>query len=210
MRSARVLLIAGLALIGVGVALLALQRPAALARTNGATPEGDLTYITSHARICQAHEVVPRGTNAVVAWMGAFSGPGVSVEFAVDGRVLAHGRRGSGWTSRTVTIPLSATVAHTSTATVCFSLTPRYEQVIPRGSVEHGLPATTVNGKRLPGTIAIEYLRGGSHTWLSRVPAIARHLGLGRVPSGRWAPLLAVLLVVAMAGAVAVAGRVSQ
>jgi hypothetical protein len=207
MRSARVVLIAGLALVLAGVALVSLQRPAALARTNGVKPEGNLAHITSHARICQVREVVPRGTKAIVAWIGAFTGPGISTELTVNGHVIAHGRRGSGWTSRTVTIPLSAAVAHTTTATVCFSVTPRYEVVVPRGSVVAGVPATIVNGKRLPGTMAIEYLHGGSRTWLSRAPTIASHLGLGRVPSGRWAPIVAVLLAVAMAAVVVAAGR---
>ncbi|HXP37620.1 MAG TPA: hypothetical protein VN817_07625 [Solirubrobacteraceae bacterium] len=178
-----------------------------MAETNGVSPEFEVSYATSHVTFCQPSEFVPRGTTSVVAWIGSFIGPAVSVEISVGNREIAHGRRGPGWTSRSVTIPLSRAVAHGTNATVCFRSTPKHEEVTARGNVRKGRPAMTVNGKPLKGAIAIEYLHRGPHSWLSRAPEIARRLGLGRVPSGAWAPVLAIMLVFAIGAAVAVAGR---
>jgi hypothetical protein len=208
-REVRIALIAALALLGAALGAVAVKHPDALARTSGAVPTFRLGRIGSRAEICQAGQLIPQGTTALVAFLAAYSGPSVSARITAGGRVLATGHRGSGWTSRSVTISLSRAVPRTAGATVCFEVAPRYEVVEPRGGEVKGSPYMTVNGKKLPATMTIEYLRPGDSTWLSRLPTIARHMGLGRIPSGHWAPVLATLLVVAIAGivTVTVAGR---
>ncbi len=207
MRRAHVTLLGGLVLVVLGVGVVSLGHPDTVARANGLSPENVVAGVTSHARLCQARELVPRGTTSLAVWISSFSGPAISVELTAEGREIAHGRRGSGWTSRSVTIPLNRAVPRDTIATVCFTVTPKYEEVVARGNPRKGAPATTLNGKPLEGAITIEYLHSGSRSWLSRAPQIARHLGLGRVPSGAWAPAFAFVLVLAIAGTVAVAGR---
>jgi hypothetical protein len=208
MRGAKVALIAGLALLAVGIGVVAAQHPAALARANGAMPDVNLTTITSPARLCQAHELVPAGTTAVVAWLGAFTGPRVLAEIVEDGRVVARGEHGPAWSGRSVTIALRPISRPRADVTVCFKLAPKYEAVVPRGSAS-GHPATSEDGRSLPGQMTIEYLRPARGTWFSEGSGAVRRLGLGRIPSGLWAPMLVILLAIAMVGLVAslVAGR---
>jgi hypothetical protein len=198
MPSLRVPLAIGLTLIVVAIAVVLSKAPMTVARTSGVAPESALQLIRTRTRICQGNEVLPRETSAIVAWLGADVGPRVSADVTVGGRVVTRGERGAGWTGRSVVIPVRQ-VAHSVTgATVCFALAPRNETAIPRGLPSKTAVATS-NGKKLGGTMSIEYLQPGSHSWWSRASSIAYHVGLGRDPSGTWAVLVAVVLAAAVA-----------
>jgi pyrimidine deaminase RibD-like protein len=205
MRAARIALVVGFTLIVAAVAVVLLGHPAALARANGARPERVLTIAESSSRVCQAGELVPSRTTAIVAWLGAFTGPRVSAVVTERGRVIARGTHGSAWTGRSVTISLDRALRDSATATVCFSFAPRYEGVVVRGSPVAGTSASSDDGRSLAGTLAIEYVRPGrgGATWLARASTIADHLGLGRVPSGNWAVVVALLLAIGLTVAVA-------
>jgi hypothetical protein len=199
-----VALVAGLISIAVGVALVAVKRPEALARANGAIPEEPLANVTSHVRLCQGQETVPPGTTAIVAWLGAFTGPHVSADLTAGGRLVGRGEHASGWTGRSVTISLDRPSAGATDVTDCFTAVAQDESVVPRGSAVGSQKPMTSGGRALLGRMAIEYLRAGRRTWLSQAPAIARHLGLGRVPSGDWAPVAVVAIIVILVGIVSV------
>jgi len=47
----------------------------------------------------------------------------------------------------------------------------------------------------------IEYLRPGESSWWSLATSVARRMGLGRAETGTWVALLAILLMVAVGGA---------
>jgi len=193
MRDVRVALVVGLALLAVGVVLVAVHHPDVLARSNG-RPEHALASIRSRTTLCQARETIPRGTTAIVLWLEAFTGPRVSIRLLAGGHVVARGERSSGWTGWSVTVPLEEPIAHATRATVCATLAPHNETVIPRGNDGAGSAVTIANAHPLEGMMTIEYLRPGGRTWWSRASTIAHHLGFGRASSGDWAPILATLL----------------
>ena len=204
MGSVRVAVAVGLGLLLAGLLAAGLRHPDELARSNGVTPEGEFASAVARVRFCQSGEAIPRGSTAIVAWLGAFTGPRVSVQASEGGHLVGHGEHGSGWTGRSVTIALAQPSRALAHATVCFSVAPRDEVVTALGNGAKGAARLTVNGKPTPGRMTLEYLRPGRRTWLSHAAAIARHLGLGRLPSGTWAPIFAVLL---MAAAVVVLVR---
>jgi hypothetical protein len=52
----------------------------------------------------------------------------------------------------------------------------------------------------------MEYLRPASGSWLARVPAIARDMGIAHAPTGAW---VAYLVIVLMLGVCALASRLA-
>jgi hypothetical protein len=197
MRSVQVALVAGLGLLLAGLVAVAMKHPDEVARGSVVSPEAEVASIVARTRLCQAGEVVPKGSTAIVAWLEAFTGPRVSAEVIEGGQIVGRGQHGSGWAGRSVTIPLSRPSPGSSDATVCFIAAPRDEGLIARGGPVNGPARLTENGRLLQGRMATEYLRPGRRTWLSLAAPIARHLGLGRLPSGMWAPITTILLMAA-------------
>jgi hypothetical protein len=197
-RTARwALLIGLLALVGA-IAFVLSWDPAVVARANGVEPEEGLAAIRSGARVCQGQETLPRDTTAIAPWLGASTGPQVTGEVLVGGRVLARGVQGSGWSGRYLTIPVKA-IGPISEATICLSFTATHETVYPRGTASAPASAATWNGRALPGRFTVEYLTKGSRSWWSRASAAIDHMGLGRSPTGTWAAIAALVLTLAVA-----------
>jgi len=216
MRQARVALAAGLALTALALVLVLSQSPLTVVRSTAAR-----TYTTSFgssnlgARVCQAHEVLPRGTVAIRVWLEAVIGPPVSVEALAGGQLLTRGARGSGWTAGSVTIPVRRVTRTVSPVTVCVNVGKPREPIALQGvrtapalaATDRQGPLPKVAGRRapsyrrgpLPGRIMIEYLRAGSSSWWSLATPVARRMGLGHAGSGKWIPLLALILMVAVA-----------
>jgi hypothetical protein len=205
MPGVKVALAIGLTLIAITLAVLLAHAPATLARTNGVTPEGTVATIRGRTSICQTGEVLPRGTSAVVAWLEASIGPRVTVALSAGGHVLATGERTSGWTGASVTIALAPMARTIAGVTACFRFAAINETVTVRGLASNAVASATSNGRRLGGQMRLEYLRPGRRSWWSMASAIAGHMGLGRVPSGRWAVIVACALaatIVALASGV--------
>ena len=151
MRWARVALAAGLTLTATALAAVLWHSPAAVARTNGIAAEDPLSHFSDRASVCQADEVLPHGTLAIVVSLSAFHGPRLAARVFANAHAVTGGRAGSNWSGRTVTVPvrpLTRTIDH---ATVCFAFSTSHEPVSPYGQpAPPGLEATG-NGAALPG-----------------------------------------------------------
>jgi hypothetical protein len=198
-RRPPVVLAAGLALVAVALTATLSGSPVVVLATNGVPPEGYLAAADANAVACQAHEVVPRGTSAIRLALEAGVGPKVSVEVLADLKVLAAGVRGTGWYGSTVTVPVQPLSRALAGAEICFILSSLNGQVGLEGVRTPAAQAARTAEGPLPGRIRVEYLRAGSSSWLSQIPAVARRIGLGRTPSGTWIVLAIAALALAVA-----------
>ncbi len=180
-------LLAALALLVLAVVLTLLESPPDVLRSNGVPVDVVLASTTSSARTCQAGEVVPAGTSAVRMTLGSELGPELSLAGVSAGRTVFHGHRGGGWTGASVTVPvdyLSHTIADVQ---VCFTPRRATERLLVLGhETSSAVAITASDGEKLGGRMSIEYLRGGSASWLSQIPSIARRIGLGHAWAGTW------------------------
>jgi hypothetical protein len=194
-RQMRIALGVALAMLLGGIAVASLQHPLAVASTNGAGSEKTIGATAKPVHLCEAGQAIPRGTTAVVLWLGAFTGPRVEVKIVVNGAVISRGEHPSGWSGRGVRVSLDRPIPRPLRAKVCFAVAPRDEVVTLFGDpAVHSAGAAHRTGERM----RIEYLRAARYTWLSRSGSIGRGLGLGRIPSGRWAPIVAILLAISV------------
>lgn len=199
MRGVRVALALGAALVALALALTLAGSPSSVAGTNGIREGAEVARTDRASSACQVGEVLPAGTSAVRLTLAAEIGPAVTVTASYDGRALTRGTRGAGWTGASVTVPVE-TVSHTvSGASLCFTLGRPLEDVAIFGEKSPGANALAgPRGERLPGRMAVEYLRPGRTSWLSRLPAIARRIGFGHAWGGAW---IAFALLIAMGAA---------
>jgi hypothetical protein len=164
------------------------------------------TFLQTNNRVhaCQAHEQLPRGASSVRLSLYDADGPRVTVAILSGRRVLTDGVRGAGWIGESPTVPLRPVSRSYSDVTVCFALGETGGIVGVDGSeasLSEGLRYT--NGKELPGRMRVEYLAPGDSSWLSLATVAARHMGLGRWPTGSWLALFELVVLAALAGGVA-------
>jgi hypothetical protein len=195
MSRVKAALAGGLVLTAVAIALTLLHSPATIASTNEAGGERESLATVEHGtRICQRDEYVPRGTTAIQPKLGANTGPRMRVEVQSDGQVLTSGQRGSGWTGRIVTIPVTLLKHSVSDATVCVSFAMHDETISIYGSPATG-DAEALEGKHTLGEkMWINYLGTAERSWASQLGSIAEHMELGRTSSGAWIVLLVLVL----------------
>jgi hypothetical protein len=200
MRSVKIALAAGLTLLAIGIGLTLLHSPMSVAHANGVPLEEDEIATTNKsATYCQAHELLPGGTSAIRISLNAFTGPRVRLVVTSGGQSITGGERGSGWTSRVVTVPVKPLPRTVSGVTVCVSFRLRDETISVFGRTTPRATAAHDGRQTLRGRIWIEYLRPGERSWASLVPSIARRMGLGRAAAGTWIVLLALALLAAVA-----------
>jgi hypothetical protein len=200
MRSVRVALALGGTLLALALALTLAGSPASLAGTNGIREGAEVARTGRATSACQVGEVLPAGTSAVRLTLAAEIGPTVAVAASSGGRTITRGARGGGWTGASVTVPVQPVSRTVSGATLCFALGRPLEDVAIFGEKSPGANALSgPRGERLPGRIAVEYLRPGRASWLSQLSAIARRMGFGHAWGGAW---IAFALLIAMASAV--------
>jgi hypothetical protein len=204
MRSVRIALAGGLALVGIAVGVTLTQAPTTVIASDGIAEEAEVASTRSAAEACQAGETVPAGTTAIRLALAAELGPPVTIAVFSGGAVVTRGTRGSGWTGASVTVPVKRVPRTIPAARVCFALGHPIEAVAIFGRKTSATGALSAGAQRLPGRVAIEYVRQGSASWLSLVPAIARRMGLGHAWTGTW---VAFALVVAMAFGLALCCR---
>lgn len=189
-------LVIGVAAIGTTLS----QAPSTVARVN-MDAHTTFTAVTDRTEACQANEVLPQGTSAIRLRMYAFLGPRVTVAISSDGRVIARGERGSGWTGDAVTVPVNPLAIERSGLVLCFALFLNGDESVDLSGEETAELAAQVASGPLPGRVRVEDLKPGRSTWWSLGPQVARRMGLGHAPSGTWT----VLLVIALMGGVVVA-----
>ena len=200
----KVVVAVGLVLGVAAIAITLSHSPIAVAGVN-TSQEVPLGQPQPGKIYCQSHEVLPRGTSAVRLRSYAFLGPRVELTISAQGRLIAHGERGSGWTGGVVTIPVNWLSTARSGLDLCFTFFTNQDETIGFfGEPTQVLAARGPSGS-LPGRVRVEYLRPSHASWWSLAPEVARRMGLGRAPSGTWVALLAVAL---MVGVFALCARV--
>jgi hypothetical protein len=183
-------LLVGAAAIGVTLS----GSPLTLARAN-TTVHGTFETTRQQTEACQSNEVLPRETTAVRLRIFAFLGPRMTVALLSHGRVIAHGERGTGWTSNVVTIPVNPLPTERSGVELCFALFLNGDETVSLEGerTSQALAAQSESGP-LPGRLRVEFLRPGRSSWWSHAGAVARRMGLGHALSGVWRVLLLALL----------------
>lgn len=210
MKSVKITLAVGIALIAVAVAFTLTRSPPRVLRGSWHGTEAELGAPTGDAAMCQDNEVLPAGTTAVRLAMWAFVGARVRV-VAYDGtRVLTEGSRGPDWTSTSVTVPVRSVRSTTSGVRLCLAIGPNSEPILVLGdnappaeaavelSANAPAPRSASLEERLPGRMHVEYLGSGTGSWWSRISSVAQHVGLGRAYSGTWIAALIGALMIAV------------
>jgi hypothetical protein len=207
MRSVRIALSGGLALVAVAVGLTLTRSPTIAVARNGIPAETILVGTRNGARACQAGETLPAGTSAIRLALVAEIGPRVTVTVTSSGgAAITHGTRSSKWTGASVTVPVERVSRTSAGAQVCFVLGRPLETVAIVGRRTPAAVALTSGAQKLPGRMAIEYVRQSSTSWLSLAPSIARRMGLGHAWGGTW---IAFVLVAAMTCSLALLCRLA-
>jgi hypothetical protein len=194
--SVRIALAAGLAAIAVAFVVTLSHAPLTVARGDSLAA-GGLVSTNQPARACQAEEALPQGTSAIRLGLLAALGPTVTVQVLSGARVLTQGTRSAGWSSGTVTVPVSPVARAAAPVKVCFALSSMNGLVTLRGWLTRRAVAAASSEGPLPGRMGIEYLRPSRHSWWSSVASVVRHLGLGHAAGGAWNTLLVVALAAA-------------
>jgi hypothetical protein len=191
-----VALATGLVLIAAAFVATLSHSPLAVARGNSATA-GGLVTTGRPAHACQADEILPRGTSALRLALFSVLGSRVTVRVMSGSHVVTEGSYPPGWSSGSVTVPVSP-LAHTvAPVAVCFQLSSMNAPVSLRGwSTRPAVAARSGEGP-LPGRMGIEYLRP-SHPWWSSVASVVRRLGYGHAANGLWDALLVGALALAV------------
>ncbi|MFZ2051705.1 MAG: hypothetical protein WAU69_12345 [Solirubrobacteraceae bacterium] len=225
LRGAIAAFLVGAVLIAAGVAVALAQAPPRLVRigapgVKALGPHGAtlLGTTATEAAVCQSGEVLPAGVFAIRISIWAFYGAHVHVLAYQGSRLLTAGARGPNWTGTSVTVPVRPLAHSVSGVRVCFEIEPNGEplqflgSITPQAQAAENLGAaspahpTPAGERAMPGRVVIEYLAPGRVSWLSRVTAVARHLGFGRFYSGNW---IVFLLAALMAAAAALAVRLT-
>jgi hypothetical protein len=198
-----VALAAGLGAVAI-VAIVTLSHvPATVAGTNWVPEVENLGATRSDTGACQAGEALPRGTTAIRLGLQGSIGPLVSVVAYAGSHVVTRGAVGPGWRGENVTVPVRAVPRAVSSARVCFRLSSVSGNVsIVGAKAPPAEAAVSDGGEALPGRMQIEYLRPGRASWWSLLPAVLRHMGLGRAAAGTW---IAIPIAALAAGAFALA-----
>jgi hypothetical protein len=192
-----VVLVVGVATLLVAAGLLLTRSAPRRSDSNGAADDGLAVTIQPGQQLCQPGELIPADTAAIRLDAGApaaVRGPALGAEVQNLPGSHAAGTLAAGWRRGPVSIPLAPTVRHDAVATVCVrDLGPGAASF--GGSVPAGSWVLSIDGRGLGGRVRIDYLRPGSESWLSLLPALAHRVTLGKSRLVRhWAPAALILL----------------
>lgn len=123
----------------------------------------------------------------------------MSVLVTSDGRMIASGQRGAGWTGGSVTVPVRPLSQTVSGVVVCASFRLRDETIVVQGNTAPAASSAYDGGEAIGGRMWIEYLKPGELSWASLIPTVVRHMGFGRAAAGSWVVFLALALVACIA-----------
>jgi hypothetical protein len=190
-------------LFAIALVIVLSGSPLVVTHTNATPANEPILEAGSGTSVCQAGEALPAGTTAIRLTLVAAVGPRVSLSVLSGTRVLTSGATASGWTSGAVTVPVKVFSHSLAPVSICFKLGRSVETVQLGGlSTSAALAARSASGAPLPGRFTVEYMRPAGSSWWSLAKTAARHMGLGRAPSGTWVALLVLLL---MGGTIAAA-----
>jgi hypothetical protein len=192
--SVRLALAVGLAACALALAITLSRSPPVLAGTNSVAAEGFVATTRGNATFCQDGETLPSGTSAIRLSVNTNISPKVEAVVYSGSRMVTHGAQQPGPLTAAIAVPVTPLQRTVVDAKVCFELGPVVEPMRLLGGRTH----PQRRGEKPAIKIKVEYLRAGRRSWWSLVPTLARHIGLGRAPSGAWVAWIPVLL---MAGA---------
>ncbi len=201
MLAVRITMVAGLALLAAGLAIVGRGSPPTVTLASSAPVDAKLGFSYGPDGVCQGGEVLPVGTSAIRLLIHSpMIGPRVSVEVFEGARVVARGTRESGWTAGVVTVPVRPLARTTPAVSVCFTFARSPWLVGLTGTLTSPTTAARYEGQALAGRVGIEYLQAGHRSWWSRVRSIARQMSFGHAGGGIWIPLLVLALIVSIGG----------
>jgi hypothetical protein len=193
-------LIAGLTLVAIAIGVILARSPTTLAGKSSSANNSELSVtLRNGSKACQSGETLPAETSAIRLSLSTIIGARVSVSVLSGSHVVTRGTHAAGWTGGEVTVPVAPLSHRLSNVTVCFHMTSFNGEVGIDG--EHTYPSIAAvgnDGEKLAGRFAVEYVRAGHRSWLSFLPAMAIHMGLGRAASGIWIAFLALTLFLAV------------
>jgi hypothetical protein len=182
-----IVLATGLALIAAAIGVTLARSPSTLAGTNAVSAASTLAASASAIGACQSGETLPADTTAIRLSLSAIIGARVSVTVLSGRQVVARGTHGTGWSGGEVTVAVARVPRTVSHVTTCFALGELNGKVSLIGEpTPPSRAAVTGTGQPLRGRFRTEYVQPGRTSWLSLASSVARHLSLGRSPSGLW------------------------
>jgi hypothetical protein len=197
----------GLTLTGIAIVAVLAHSPLTVAGTNS-IPATDYIEVKEKGKLssCQSSGTIPQGTSAIrIGMEGLYFSPAVTVKVSMGSRILREGHRIPGGASApTVTVPVRSFAHAVRGARICVMVGPAVEPIRYYGIPNHS-PVPHANQLQ-QAILHMEYLRPGRKSWSSFASPIARHMGLGREPSGTWVAFLVLILMLAV---VAVASRLT-
>ncbi len=185
----RITLAVGLAVVVAAFVATLSHSPLTVARGDSSAA-GGLVTTNLPASACQADEALPQGTSAIRLALLTVLGPKVTVRVLSGSRVVTRGSYRPGWSSDSVTVPVSPVAHAAAPVKVCFTLSSMNAPVTLRGWQARRAVAALSSEGPLPGRMGIEYLRPSRHSWWSSVASTIRRLGYGHAAGGLWDALL--------------------
>ena len=189
------------------VVVLLSQHGRRLAGTNNIYDRFTVVRLVAGGDTCDHEEAIPAGTAFVrlAVDRGGMGAPLTLTLRDTAHRVLATGRLAGGWSGARVDVPIPEVRRTLPNADVCIQAGGKlWLRGYSAGDVAKG---TDTNGKSSPDSIRLAYVRAGSESWWSILPAVAHRMGLdrGRIFDGAWMFLAWIALLLALAAVVTVA-----
>ncbi len=186
--SVKIALAVGLTVLAATLAVVLSRAPLRVAGTDGISRRSTLTFTPHDTVFCTPGGTLPAGTQAIRVSLAANNGPRVAIKALSGATVVSEGVRDAGWgVDETVTVAVARVPRTITDARICTTVGAALEPIQARGE---RLPTTAGHQILAP---RMEYLRPGARSWLSLVPAVARHMGLAHAPSGAWVAYLTIL-----------------
>jgi hypothetical protein len=199
----RIALVGGLLLLALAICLTLTRSPPRVAGSDSTALGGSIAATSNGVGVCQSGETVPAGTTAIRLSLYTIFGPRVVAQVFSGGYLLTSGVRPAGWTEEGPTILVRPVDQTTTDVKVCITFGQPLGLINVNGSDTDPAAAMVSNaGQPLAGRMRIEYLASGRRSWWSLASLVAKHLGLGRWPTGSWIALLALMLMVVVVVAV--------
>jgi hypothetical protein len=198
-RSVIATLAVGLTAIAVAIVAVLAHSPLTLASANSAS---STNYIELEEKgrlsTCQPAGPIPQDTSAIRFGIeGIHFSPAVSVRVLLGARVLREGHQIAGGPSiPNVSVPVARLTHPVDGARICMTVGPAIEPIRFYGTPKH--TSAPASNPLQEATLHVEYLRTGAKSWLSFVPSITDHMGLGHAPSGTWIVFLLLILMLAV------------
>ncbi|HUN77854.1 MAG TPA: DUF2142 domain-containing protein [Solirubrobacteraceae bacterium] len=187
----------GLALLALAIAATLSRTPLVVAGTNAVAPTRAVGATRGPIGACQGGETIPAGTSAVRMWVTSNVKPRVTVAIREGARTVAAGAAEGGRLGKVAAVGIAPLPRTLHDAELCFGVGRGAQQTTFYGGASpHPQPGEE------PSKMTVEYLRPGAATWWSLAGTVAKRLGMGRAPAGRWTglvPLSAMVLATLLA-----------